>query len=114
MSRGLGVMFGELPPLVPFMWAALGRLSLPALPDTVIRVSGDTVQADIGHPIQWRLTVVRDQLTQLQRISGGRIVESVERNPGKEVRYESSDHRSLHLRLKSEQPTTFDASIWHY
>ena len=34
-----------LPPS-PLVWAALGRLAVPAAPDTVVRVDGDTIQAD--------------------------------------------------------------------
>src|SRR5215207_9011805 len=36
-----------LPP-VPLLWASLGRLAVPALPDTVAKVDGGTLRADIG------------------------------------------------------------------
>src|SRR5256714_2141127 len=42
-------------PPSPMMWAALGRLAIPPLPDTVIRIDGGLVRADIGRPVQWRV-----------------------------------------------------------
>jgi hypothetical protein len=106
----------DLMPPPPLLWAAFGRLALPALPDTVIRVSGDTLRADIGQPAQWRVTVVRDTLTALERLDTGRIVESVVRESKTLVRYESAaDHRTLVLTIKKIEPAnTFDASLWTY
>ncbi|HXC25899.1 MAG TPA: hypothetical protein VNU46_08285 [Gemmatimonadaceae bacterium] len=110
-TRGIMNM---IPP-TPVLWAALGRLALPALADTIIRVSGDTLRADVGRPRQWRVTAVRDQLILLDHISGDRIIESVERMPDGGVRYHSSDHRSLVLHIQQDQPmAAFDASIWHF
>ncbi|MEO8577971.1 MAG: hypothetical protein ABI556_14780, partial [Gemmatimonadales bacterium] len=43
-----------LPPPA-MMWAALGRLAIPALPDTVVTVEGDVLHADIGRPTAWRV-----------------------------------------------------------
>lgn len=105
----------DLVPPAPLLWAALGRLALPALPDTIIRVSGDTLRASLGTPVQWRITAVRNQLTRVERISNDRIVEWVDRTPGKRVRYELSGRRSLVLDIESQQPVpAFDAAIWHF
>jgi hypothetical protein len=106
----------ELMPPPPLLWAAFGRLALPALPDTVIRVSGDTLRADIGRPAQWRVTVVRDTLTEVERLDKGRIVESLVRESDHLVRYESAaEHRTLELTVKKVEPVdVFDASIWTY
>lgn len=105
---------GLLPP-PPLMWAAFGRLAVPALPDTVVRVSGDTIRAELGHPARWRLVAASDQLLRLERISGDRIVEWVQRSPGREVRYELSGRRSLVLHVDAQQPSApFDASVWHF
>lgn len=109
-SRGL-----ELVPPAPLLWAALGRLALPAVSDTIIRVSGDTLRASLGVPVQWRITSIGGQLTRVERIAGGRIVEWVERNPGKRVRYELSGRRSLVLDIEIQQPVAqFDPSIWRF
>jgi len=103
-----------LPP-PPLMWAAFGRLAVPALADTVVRVSGDTLRAELGHPARWRLVAVNGELRRLERISGDRIVEWVERTPGREVRYELSGRRSLVLHVDAEQPSApFDASVWQF
>lgn len=103
-----------LPP-PPLMWAAFGRLAVPALADTVVRVSGDTLRAELGRPARWRLVVVGGKLRRLERISGDRIVEWVERSPGREVRYELSGRRSLVLHVDAEQPSApFDASVWQF
>ncbi len=105
----------DLVPPAPLLWAALGRLALPAVPDTIIRVSGDTLRASLGAPVQWRITSVGGQLTRVERISGDRIVEWVDRQPGKRVRYELSGRRSLVLDIEIQQPVApFDASIWRF
>ncbi len=109
-ARGL-----ELIPPAPLLWAALGRLAIPPASDTIIRVSGDTLRASLGTPVAWRVTAIDGQLVRLERISSGRIVEWVERNPGKKVRYELSGRRSLVLNLQNQQPVAqFDASIWRF
>jgi hypothetical protein len=109
-ARGL-----DLVPPAPLLWAALGRLALPAVPDTVIRMSGDTLRASLGSPVQWRITSIGGQLTRVERVAGDRIVEWVERIPGKRIRYELSGRRSLVLDIETQQPVTqFDASIWRF
>ena len=105
----------DLVPPAPLLWAALGRLALPALPDTIIRVVGDTLRASLGSPVQWRITSVAGELTRVERVSGDRIVEWVDRVPGKQTRYELSGRRSLVLDIESQQPVApFDPSIWRF
>ncbi len=105
----------DLVPPAPLLWAALGRLALPALRDTVIRVSGDTIRASLGTPVQWRITGIAGQLTRVERIRGDRIVEWVDRKPGKQIHYELSGQRSLVLDLQTQQPAAaFDESIWRF
>ncbi|MEO8945157.1 MAG: hypothetical protein ABI338_01570 [Gemmatimonadaceae bacterium] len=105
----------DLVPPAPLLWAALGRLALPAVPDTIIRVVGDTLRASLGDPVQWRITAVGGELTRVERVSGNRIVEWVERNPGKQTRYELSGSRSLVLDIETQQPVApFDPSIWRF
>jgi len=125
ISAGYAVLVGDqlkapnqaqiervLPPPA-MMWAALGRLAIPALPDTVLTVSGDVVYADIGRPAAWRVTIKGSRLMQLARLSGGRIAEVVTRDDGGRLLYEVPGRRKLWLGItRDEEVPAFDASIW--
>ncbi len=101
-----------LPP-PPMMWAALGRLAIPALPDTVVTVEGETVRADIGNPAEWRVTIKGNRLMQLARLNGGRIAEVVTRDDGGRLLYEVPGRRKLWLGIiRDEEVPAFDATIW--
>ena len=102
----------RLVPSPPLLWAALGRLAVPALPDTNARVDGDTLRADIGVPVAWRVTFVRDTLRRLERVDNGRVVEWVER--GSRVRYRNErSRRRLDLTVSRIDITgAFDPIIW--
>jgi hypothetical protein len=101
-----------LPP-PPMLWAALGRLVVPALPDTVINVDSTTLQADIGRPATWRVTIKGNRLMQLARLSGGRIAEVVTRDDGGRLLYEVPGRRKLWLGIiRDEEVPAFDAAIW--
>ena len=101
-----------LPP-VALLWASLGRLAVPALPDTSAKVDGDVLRADIGRNPSWRVTFAADRLTRLERIVDGRRLEWVSRN-GTEVRYQNERAgRSLTLRISStDEASPFDPAIW--
>jgi len=101
-----------LPP-VSLLWASLGRLAVPSAPDTVAKVDGGTLRADIGRNPTWRVTFAGDKLTRLERIVDGRRVEWVGRN-GSEVRYQNErSSRSLTLRISStDEAAPFDPAIW--
>lgn len=115
LPPGGAAMAGGLIPPTPLIWAVFGRLGLPALQDTTIRVLGDTLAADVGRPKRWRMTAVRHQLIRLDRVTNDHVAESVEHLPGGEVRYESSDHRSIVLHIQRELTMpAFDAAIWHF
>lgn len=101
-----------LPPPA-LMWAALGRLAIPALPDTVITMEGELMHADIGRPIAWRVTIKGNRLMRLARLSGGRIAEVVTRDDGGRLLYEVPGRRKLWLGIiRDEEVQPFDASIW--
>jgi len=101
-----------LPP-APMLWAALGRLAIPALPDTVVTIEGDVVHADIGRPTAWRVTLKGNRLMRLARLSGGRIAEVVTRDEGGRLLYEVPGRRKLWLGItRDEEVPAFDASIW--
>lgn len=103
--------------LVPpraLLWAALGRLDIPAERDTVVRVDGPIVRADIGTPVHWRVSFRADSLARLERVSGGRIYEWIERSPDRHVKYRhEGSGRTLSLVIqRSDVVTAFDPSIW--
>jgi hypothetical protein len=104
--------------LVPpraLLWAALGRLDVPAERDTVVRVDGPIVRADIGSPVHWRVSFRADSLARLERVSGGRIYEWIERSPDQHVQYRhEGSGRTLSLVIqRSDVVNAFDPSIWH-
>ena len=101
-----------LPP-PSMMWATLGRLAVPALPDTVLTVDGVTMYADIGRPAAWRVTIKAGRLMQLAHLSGGRITEVVTRDDGGRLLYEVPGRRKLWLGIiRDEEVSAFDAAIW--
>jgi hypothetical protein len=100
-------------PPAPLMWAALGRLAIPALPDTVVRVDGELTRADIGRPLQWRVAIKGDTLVELDHISDGKITESLTRGANGTMTFQAPGaRRTLQLTVIREEPGSFDASIW--
>jgi hypothetical protein len=102
-----------LPP-APLLWAALGRLHVPAAADTTVRVDSDTLRVDIGHQPGWRATFAGEQLRRLELIDGGRIPQWVARPAEGPIRYEQPRLRRTLLLTVSRVDTVpgFDASIW--
>jgi hypothetical protein len=95
------------------MWATLGRLAIPALPDTVVTVDGETMYADVGRPAAWRVTIKGGRLMQLARLNSGRITEVVTRDNGGRLLYEVPGRRKLWLGIiRDEEVPAFDAAIW--
>ncbi len=117
-----------LPP-TPFLWAALGRLAVPPASDTIVRVDGDTVRADIGHLPQngeltsdgadsatiWRVAFAGGELASLARLSGGRVRGAVVRQMARgRIEYDDGGHWSLTLtEMRNEAVPAFDSSVWH-
>jgi hypothetical protein len=100
-------------PPAPLMWAALGRLAIPPLPDTVVRVDGELTRADIGRPLQWRVAIKGDTLVELDHISDGKITESLTRGANGTMTFQAPGaRRTLRLTVIREEPGSFDASIW--
>jgi hypothetical protein len=110
-----GDMVRRMIPPPALLWAALGRVALPNLPDTVIRIEGTTLRADFGRPVVFRLTFHGDSLVRAERVDGGRVAEWVERS-GSRMRYRNEgSRRSLHIDVtRTEHPPEFDASIWRF
>ena len=100
-------------PRAPLMWAALGRLAIPPLPDTVVRVDGELTRADIGRPLQWRVAIKGDTLVELDHVSDGKITESLTRGATGTMTFQAPGaRRTLRLTVIREEPGSFDASIW--
>ena len=107
-------MARKLIPPRALLWASLGRFDVPAAHDTLVRVDGGVLRADIGAPVQWRATFRGDTLTRLERVEGGRLQEWVERTGALRVQYHNeSARRSLSLVIQgSDAVPPFDPSIW--
>jgi hypothetical protein len=111
-------------PATPLLWATLGRLAVPAGADTVVRVDGDTIRADIGDTsgvegggTTWRVTFTAGQMTTLAKLSGGRVRERVTRDLRQaRVQYENMDaRRSLTLtQVRSDTVPEFDPDVWQH
>jgi hypothetical protein len=101
-------------PPAPLLWAALGRIAVPPAADTIVRVSGDTVRADIGTTDVWRVTIIGHALRRVERINGGRIVEQVDRGDGVRIRYDHlAARRMLQITItRSFAVSGFDDEIW--
>jgi len=111
-----GDLIRRVMPPPPMLLAALGRAALPNLPDTVIRVEGATLRADVGRPVSWRLTCHGDTLVRAERVNSGRVAEWVERSDSVHIRYRNEgSRRTLRLTItRSDEVPGFDASIWRF
>lgn len=101
-------------PPAPLLWAALGRVTVAAS-DTVVRVDGDTLRADVGQPPVWRLAYWAGDLVRLERIRSRRIQEIVERTDSTRVLYRhpgASRSLALTIERRFAEPACFDAAIW--
>jgi hypothetical protein len=107
-------MARRLVPPRALLWAALGRLDIPTERDTVVRVDGGVLRADIGSPVRWRATFHGDTLSRLDRVESGRLQEWVERSSGGKVQYRNeSARRTLSLVIqRTDASPPFDPSIW--
>ena len=140
MGGGMAILVGDsllipgidlvrrfLPP-VPLLWATLGRLSVPPTTDTIARVDGDTLRADLGElhgtdaarkgARAWRVSLVGRTLVRVERIENGKVVEWISRtslSDGRgELRYvNESGRRSLSISVTDTRVAeAFDEAIW--
>jgi len=110
-----GDMVRRLVPPAPMLWATLGRLAIPALPDTTVRVDSGVARADIGHPVVWRVTFRGDTIARLEHVDGGRVVEWIQRDGNHLTYRHEAPRRSLTMDIvRSEPVQEFDAAIWRF
>ena len=123
-----GDLVKRLLPPAPLLWASLGRLAVPSAPDTVARMDGDTLRADLGvlrgndasgaDGRAWRLAVVGNGLHRVERIEGGKVVEWVERRREADGRtrvhyvHERGKRRLTIAITDTRFVEGFDAAIW--
>ena len=94
----------RLIPAAPLLWAALGRVALPAATDTTLRQAGDTLRGDIGRAPTWRVTLVRDSLRRVERIDDGRVTERLERAGDHVVYHHEIERRTLRIDVVRDVP----------
>ncbi len=124
---GIDLVRRFLPP-VPLLWATLGRLTVPATPDTVARIEGTLLRADLGalgrgdaskaDGRAWRVTFAGTSLTRVDRVENRKVVEWITRERGStspwELRY-VHERANRSLRITVTDTTTvegFDDAIW--
>lgn len=124
---GIDLVRRFLPP-VPLLWATLGRRVVPPAADTLARLAGDTLRADIGslrgtdasgaEGRAWRLHYAHGTLVRMERIEDGRVVEWIRREdvPDGLWRLQYVHERSRRrLTIAVTDTTTvegFDEGIW--
>ena len=121
VSGGGGERIKRYLPSPLLLWAALGRFDVPAT-DTTVRVDGDTLRADLGtsggDPAKsnvWRVAFLDARLVGLERLSAGRVRETVVRRKNEDIRFENpSAGRSLTLtHVRSDTVAEIDPELWH-
>jgi hypothetical protein len=102
-----------LPPPA-FLWAALGRFSIPPGRDTVVARNDSSLTADIGPEPRWRLNLRASRIIRLERADGDRVVDRLERrDDGSLVYFHAPTRRQLTLTItKVDTVAAFDAGIW--
>ncbi len=124
---GVDLVKRLLPP-VPLLWATLGRVALPPTPDTVARVENDTLRVDLGvlkgadaskaDGRAWRLTFAGSVLSRADRIEGGRLIEWISRERGRNGQWQLlyvHERGKRRLAITMTDTTTveaFDDAIW--
>ncbi|MEO7996737.1 MAG: hypothetical protein ABI852_04785 [Gemmatimonadaceae bacterium] len=125
---GIDLVRRFLPPL-PLLWATLGRLAVPPTPDTIARMDGDTLRADLGGfrdsdgardgSRVWRVAFAGKVLTRVERIDKGKVQEWVYRALNDqagtgELRYmNEGGRRSLSISVSETRTVeAFDDAIW--
>lgn len=122
VSGGGGERIKRYLPSPVLLWAALGRFVVPAT-DTTVRMDNDTLRADLstnsGDPAKrnvWRVAFADARVVGLERLSAGRVRETVVRRKNDDIRFDNpSAGRSLTLtHVRSDTVATIDPELWHH
>lgn len=110
---GMNLMARFLPPPA-LLWATFGRLSVPPSADTVVRLDGATLRAEIGRDPVWRSAFAGGELRRLERIDGDRLREWVVRDSVGGARYQNPvARRTLGITvIRTDTTADFDAAIF--
>ena len=102
-----------LPPPA-FLWAALGRFSIPSGADTLVSRQDSALTAEIGPTPRWRLSLQGRTITRLVRAEGERVVDRLDRrDDGSLVYVHVPTRRQLTLTItRIDSVAAFEASIW--
>lgn len=102
-----------LPPPA-FLWAALGRFSIPPGRDTIVAKSDSALTAEIGPQPRWRLLLRQGRVSRLERADGDRVIDRLERRDnGSLVYFHAPTRRQLTLTItRVDSVAPFDGSIW--
>lgn len=102
-----------LPPPA-FLWAALGRFSIPPGKDTLVARSDSSLTAEIGPSPRWRLALAGGRISRLERAEGDKVIDRLERRAdGSLVYFHAPTRRQLTLTItRVDSVAPFDASIW--
>ncbi len=104
-----------LPPPA-FLWAALGRFSIPPGADTLVARQDSALTAEIGPAPRWRLSLRGRRIMRLERADGDRVVDRLERREdGSLVYFHAPTRRQLTLTItRVDSVASFDPSIWRH
>lgn len=109
-----GDLVRRLLPTPALLWAAVGRLAVPPARDTVARLDGETLRADLAGDTDFRVTFQAGRLSRLERIVGGRLQEWVSRPDPATVEYRHEvGRRQLSLKItRQDTVEAFDGDVW--
>ncbi len=101
-------------PTPELIWAAVGRLAVPASGDTIKRVQDGVVRADIGSDPKWRATFDGSRLVSMEKAVKGKRVERVTRAQDGAVTYVRGNSILKLTEVKDSIVAAFSSGIWRY
>jgi hypothetical protein len=112
-SADIEQLAGRLPS-PELVWAAVGRLAVPAVPDTVKSLSGGVLTVDIGNQPLFRAVFDAERLVRLEKAEGGsrRVSERVTRAANGTVTYMRGKATLKLVDIKESNAQPWDPGIW--
>jgi hypothetical protein len=102
-----------LPPPA-FLWAALGRLTVPGGRDTLVARTDSTIEAEIGPTPRWRVRLAGQRVLRLEHAEADRVIDRLERQGDSTLVYtHGPSRRQLVLTIvRRDSVAPFDRAIW--